>query len=333
VLTVMIFIAMPHLDVIIEDWAERGLAVPAIPIVATAARQTTRFGLLIVTASLLGVIWAAPLAVGSGFELGGIVREAFEIAVIALVAAFLWNIVATMTVRASRYERLRLSGTPWATGLPRSRLGTIVPLMSAGGKTGIVAVALVAVLIILGFNVWPLITGLSVFGLAVGFGCQALVKDVVTGPFLLIDDSFRFGEHIETAGARGTVEKISIRSVSLRSDGGSIVTVPYGQIGNIENFSRDWATETLSFRVPFETDIHLLLSLLDEIGNGMAVDPELASGFLRPFRSTGISDVENSCLTITAEFTARPGRQAAIRRAALKAAQLGFKERGIRLVS
>jgi small-conductance mechanosensitive channel len=152
-------------------------------------------------------------------------------------------------------------------------------LVSTGGKCAIVALAMVSVLVTLGFNVWPLITGLSVFGLAVGFGCQALVKDVVTGPFLLIDDSFRFGEFIETAGAKGTVEKISIRSVSVRSAEGSIVSVLYSQIGTIENFSLDWVTETFGFHAPFESDIQLALGLFNRIGEDMARDPAWLSGF------------------------------------------------------
>ena len=96
---------------------------------------------------------------------------------------------------------------------PRSRLGTLVPLLSGVGKSSILALALLSILVSVGVNVWPLITGLSVFGLAIGFGSQTLVKDVVSGLFFLIDDAFRFGEYIETTGAKGTVEKISVRSV------------------------------------------------------------------------------------------------------------------------
>jgi small-conductance mechanosensitive channel len=333
VMTVLLFIATPHLDAIIETWAERGLAMATIPILGTAARQTARFALLIVTFSMLGIIWAAPLAIGSGFQLRSVARDAIGIALIALVAAFLWNIVGTLVSRATSYERQRLPGVSGAGGSPRTRLGTIVPLLSVGGKSGIVAMAFVSILVSLGFNVWPLVTGLSVFGLAVGFGCQAIVKDIVSGPFFLIDDSFRFGEYIETAGAKGTVEKISVRSVSLRSAEGSIVTVPYGQIGTIENFSRDWVVQALAFRVAFDTDVELVLKLFNKIGDEMAADPELAFGFLKPFRGTGISDVENGSLVIKAEFTARPGRQSAIRRAALRAVQVEFRESGIQIVA
>jgi moderate conductance mechanosensitive channel len=331
VLTVLVFIATPHLDAMIEAWAQSGLESPGIAIFDTAGRQTVRFTILIITVSLLGIIWAAPLALALGFDLRSVARDAIGIVVVALIAAFLWNVVGTMSSRTTYYERQAL-GAPAGKGIPRSRLGTIIPLLSGAGKSSIVALALLSVLVWLGFNVWPLITGLSVFGLAVGFGCQALVKDIVSGPFFLIDDSFRFGEYIEMSGAKGTVEKISVRSVSLRSAEGSIVTVPYGQIGTIENFSRDWAVETLVFRLAFDTDVELVLHLFDRIGEDLARNPQFFSDLLQPFKGTGISDVEDGTLIVSAEFTAKPGRQGSIRRAALKAIHAAFRDNGIRTV-
>jgi small-conductance mechanosensitive channel len=180
--------------------------------------------------------------------------------------------------------------------------------------------------------VWPLITGLSVFGLAIGFGSQTLVKDVVSGLFFLIDDAFRFGEYIETSGAKGTVEKISVRSVTLRNSRGSVSTVPYGQMGKIQNFSRDWVIEKLTFRVAFDTDVELVRKLFKKIGEEIAADPELAPDLIEPFKSQGIGDVEDGTLIIRTKFTAKPGKQSMIRRAALKAVHKAFRENGIHAV-
>lgn len=329
VLTDLIFIATPHLDAMMQRWAQRGLEMRTVHIMGTAARQTCRFAGFIVTLSLLGILWSAPLAFAVGLDLRSLTHDAIGIGLIALIASFLWNVVGTLTARAMFNDSKALGISRDAAGTPRSRLGTIVPLLSGTGKTAISALAFLSILVTLGFNVWPLITGLSVFGLAVGFGCQAIVKDVVSGPFFLIDDAFRFGEHIETSGARGTVEKISIRSVSIRRPQGSIVTIPYGAIGTIENFSRDWVVEKLSFRVPFDTDVEFVQDLLEKIGEDIGADPRLSADLLQPFTSTGISGVEDGTLVIRAEFTAKPGRQSAIRRAALKAVQTAFRANGI----
>jgi small-conductance mechanosensitive channel len=232
-----------------------------------------------------------------------------------------------------RPEALSVSTDEEMQAAPRSRLGTLVPLLSAVGKSSILALVLLSILVSLGVNVWPLITGLSVFGLAIAFGSQTLVKDVVSGLFFLIDDAFRFGEYVETSSAKGTVEKISIRSVSLRHHRGALATVPYGQIGEIQNFSRDWVVEKLTFRLALDTDVEKVRKLFKKIGQDIAADPELAGDLLEPFKSQGIAEVDDGTLLIRAKFKARPGKQYMIRRAALTAAHNAFRENGIKAVS
>ena len=331
-LTVLVFLATPHLDTMIGNWAQRGLEFPDISILTTAGRQTARFTIVVVMIAMLGTLWATPLAAGFGIDLGEVARGASGVALIALVAAFLWNVVGTVTGRALRAELPAVGGDEEVLGAPRSRLGTLVPLLSAVGKSSILALALLSILVSVGVNVWPLITGLSVFGLAIGFGSQTLVKDVVSGLFFLVDDAFRFGEYIETSGAKGTVEKISIRSVSLRHQRGALATIPYGEIGKIQNFSRDWMIEKLTFRVALDTDVEKVRKIFKKIGQDIMADPELAGDLLEPFKSQGISEVEDGTLVIRAKFKAKAGKQSMIRRAALTAVHRAFQENGIKAV-
>ena len=331
-LTVLMFLATPHLDTMIGNWAQRGLESPDISILTTAGRQTARFTIVVIVIAMLGTLWATPLAAGFGIDLGEVARGASGVALIALVAAFLWNVVGTVTGRALRAELPAVGGDEEVLGAPRSRLGTLVPLLSAVGKSSILALALLSILVSVGVNVWPLITGLSVFGLAIGFGSQTLVKDVVSGLFFLVDDAFRFGEYIETSGAKGTVEKISIRSVSLRHQRGALATIPYGEIGKIQNFSRDWMIEKLTFRVALDTDVEKVRKIFKKIGQDIVADPELAGDLLEPFKSQGISEVEDGTLVIRAKFKAKAGKQSMIRRAALTAVHRAFQENGIKAV-
>jgi len=332
-LTALIFIGTPHLDTMISHWAQRGLESPSTSIAAAAGMQTARFTVLVLMIALLETVWATPLAVGLGFSIESVATNVFNMALIALGAAFLWNVIGTVTGRALLAELPGAADDPEALSMPRSRLGTLVPLLSGIGKSTILALALLCALVTMGINVWPLITGLSVFGLAVGFGSQTLVKDVVSGLFFLIDDAFRFGEYIETSGAKGTVEKISIRSVSLRHQRGALATIPYGQIGKIQNYSRDWVIEKLTFRVAFDTDIELVRKLFKKIGQDIAADPEIAGDLLEPFKSQGIAEVDDGTLVITAKFKAKAGRQIMIRRAVMVAVHRAFRENGIHAVS
>ena len=97
----------------------------------------------------------------------------------------------------------------------------------------------------MGLQIGPLLAGAGVVGIAVGFGAQTLVRDILSGVFFLLDDAFRVGEYIESGGIRGTVESFSLRSVKLRHLNGQLHTVPFGDLKAITNFSRDWVVETL----------------------------------------------------------------------------------------
>ncbi len=328
-LTIVIVFLTPHLDAVIASNANRAMESPRVPIVGVAIRQTARFAVLIIMITMLGAIWAAPLASGFGIDLGSTATGAAHVALIAIAAAFLWSIVGVVTRRARQAGD---AATHAAQAVPHSRLGTLVPLLSGTAKATILALAFLSVLVSLGVNVWPLITGLSVFGLAIGFGSQTLVKDVVSGLFFLIDDAFRMGEYIETSGAKGTVEKISVRSVTLRNARGPVATVPYGQMGKIQNFSRDYSIEKLAFRVAFDTDVELVRRLFKKIGQDVATDPELAPDIIETFKSQGIADVEDGTLMIRGKFVAKPGKQSMIRRSVLKAVHQAFRENGIHAV-
>jgi small-conductance mechanosensitive channel len=205
----------------------------------------------------------------------------------------------------------------------------VLPLIVGGVKASLLALGLLTILLALGVNVWPLVTGLSVFGLAIGFGSQALVRDIVSGLFFLADDAFRLGEYVETSGAKGVVEKISIRSVSLRHPRGALATIPYGQIGKIQNFSRDWVIEKLAFRVAFDTDADKVRRLFKRIGQDVAEDPELSADLIEPFKSQGIAAVEDGTLVIRGKFKARAGRQFQIRKRVFAEVHRAFRENGI----
>ena len=115
-----------------------------------------------------------------------------------------------------------------------------------------------SILTSLGVNIAPILAGAGVLGIAIGFGAQSLVKDVVSGIFFLVDDAFRVGEYVEIDQLRGTVERISIRSLQIRHHRGAVHTLPFGELKSLTNYSRDWVIMKLEFRVPFETDMKLV---------------------------------------------------------------------------
>ena len=205
-----------------------------------------------------------------------------------------------------------------ASGPPASRISTMMPLLR---RTVAVLIGLVAVMIALedfGVNITPLIAGASVFGIAISFGSQTLVKDIVSGIFYLSDDAFRVGEYIDCGKAKGTVEGFTLRSIKLRHQNGQVHTIPFGQLGQITNFSRDWITVKFNLRFARDTDIEKLRKAAKKIGAEIAELPQFKDEILAPFKMQGVADIVENALLIRFKFTARPGNPAAIQREAVK---------------
>lgn|GEM_PF-223584 len=205
-----------------------------------------------------------------------------------------------------------------ANAAPASRLSTMMPLMR---RTAAVLIILIAVMVALqdfGVNITPLIAGASVFGIAISFGSQTLVKDIVSGLFYLSDDAFRVGEYIDCGKAKGTVEGFTLRSIKLRHQNGQVHTIPFGQLGQITNFSRDWITVKFNLRFARDTDIEKLRKASKKIGADIMEMPALAEQILAPFKMQGVADISGNAILVRFKFTARPGNPAAIQREALK---------------
>jgi small-conductance mechanosensitive channel len=210
-----------------------------------------------------------------------------------------------------------------------SRLATVMPLIRV---TMVILICLIALLIVLselGVNIAPILAGASVFGLAISFGSQTLVRDIVSGIFYLADDAFRVGEYIDCGKAKGTVESFTLRSVRLRHQNGPVHTIPFGQLGQITNFSRDWSTVKFALRFMADTDLEKLRKIVKTIGAEMMEDPDLKNEILEPLKMMGVVDIADSALVVRFKFTARPGNPTIIQRNALKHMVRAFREAGI----
>ena len=145
-------------------------------------------------------------------------------------------------------------------------MATLLPLLRVVLLVTLLTMVAMSILSSMGVNIAPILAGASVMGIAIGFGAQSLVKDVVSGIFFLIDDAFRVGEYVEIDQLRGTVEKISIRSLQIRHHRGAVHTLPFGELKSMTNYSRDWVIMKLEFRVPFDTDLKLVKKLVKQVG-------------------------------------------------------------------
>jgi len=199
-------------------------------------------------------------------------------------------------------------------GAGASRLATLLPLLR--NLLIVVVFALIGTIVLagMGVNVAPLFAGAGIIGLAVGFGAQTLIRDIFSGAFFLADDAFRRGEYIDIGGVMGSVEKISVRSFQLRHQNGPLHTIPFGEIKQLTNYSRDWAIMKLKLRLVYGTDIEKVRKLIKKLGQQLAADPEIGHLFIDPLKSQGVVEMEDSAMICRVKFMTRPGDQFLARR-------------------
>jgi small-conductance mechanosensitive channel len=179
-------------------------------------------------------------------------------------------------------------------------------------------------------NIGPLIAGAGVFGLAIGFGAQTLVKDIISGVFFLMDDAFRVGDYLEVAGTKGSVEHISLRSLRLRNPRGMVYFIPFGDISMVTNLSRDYVIMKLDFRVRYDTDVEKIRKVIKKkVYRPIMENPVLGPKLLEPIKSQGVREMDDSAMIMRVKYKTKPGDQFEIRKEVYRLMQESFKEEGI----
>jgi small-conductance mechanosensitive channel len=261
-----------------------------------------------------------------------ILSTLFNVGLVALIGYLAWLFAESWIDRKLLSERTKSAAAApagEAAAAPGTRLETVLPILRRTVRICILILAAMFILSGIGVNIAPLIAGAGIVGVAIGFGAQTLVKDVITGMFSLMDDAFRVGEYIEAGDAAGTVERFNARSIVLRGYLGAVYTVPYGELGAVTNYSRDWVIMKLRFRVPTDTDLVKVRKIFKAIGKDLAADPDLGPDLIEPFKSQGVIEVDDSAFVISGKFMTRPGRQFGVRKAAYEKVQTAFRENGI----
>lgn len=269
-------------------------------------------------------LWGIDLSVGRFFT-----RTAMSIIVTVLLGFIIWEFIKARIDRRLEEEMPDQDEDMEEGGAGGSRSGTLLLLLR---KFVLVVMFVVVTLVILqsfGLNIGPLIAGAGVIGLAIGFGSQALVRDIISGIFFLIDDAFRVGDYIETAGTKGTVELISLRSLRLRHPRGMVHTIPFGDMGSVTNFSRDYIITKLDIRVRFDADVEKIRKIVKKINVDLQNHEELGAVLLDKIKSQGVRELDDSAMILRVKFKTIPGGQFGVRREIYHRLQQKFSENGI----
>ena len=287
-----------------------------------------RFVVVVSAVVCIGLFWGVQPWNMSAANSGPaqIVRVLIDVMVAFLIGDLVWT--ATKTAIDRRMASMPKLVPGMAPG-PEARMATLLPLIKKVVLVTILVMVALIGLSSMGINITPLLAGAGVVGLAVGFGAQALVRDIVSGVFFLIDAAFRVGEYIEMGDIRGTVDSMSIRSLQLRHHRGAVHTILFGELKSLTNYSRDWVMMKLEFRVPFDTDLKLAKKIVKTIDAELQENPDYGGNFLQPLKFQGVRRMEEFNMVVGVKFMTKPGGQWTIRRDAYQRIRDEFEKAGI----
>lgn len=255
-----------------------------------------------------------------------VVSSVISIAVVLVIALVVWELVA------GAIERYLDATDTNGIALERSaRARTLLPLM----RNAVLVVLLVMVTLIVlsevGVNIAPLLAGAGVLGVAVGFGSQKLVQDVITGAFILFEDTMAVGDVVQLGSHSGVVESMTIRAIRLRDFNGAIHTLPFSSVSDVVNMTKDFSFAVFEVGVAYREDADEVMTVLKDLGAELQADPEFGPLILEPLEIVGLDRFDASSVVIKARFKTLPIKQWSVMREFNRRMKRRFDELGIEI--
>ncbi|MDP6475694.1 MAG: mechanosensitive ion channel [Alphaproteobacteria bacterium] len=249
-----------------------------------------------------------------------------SIIAIALVALAIWEIASSMI---DRY--LSATDEEGEQKERGQRARTLLPLARNALRIVIGIVALLMILTEIGIDVTPILAGVGVIGLAIGFGAQTLVKDVITGIFILLENSLAVGDVVSVGGASGVVETISIRSIRLRDVRGNVHTIPFSAASTVTNMTKDYSYYLVEAGVAYRENYDEVAEIMREVGEDLRADADFGGDILEPISIMGLDRFEDSAVIVRARLKTEPAMQWSIGREYNRRLKAAFDARGIEM--
>jgi small conductance mechanosensitive channel len=255
-----------------------------------------------------------------------IAEAALAVGLILVITSVAWHVAGLLVVRL-----LTLAAGRRRDERTVRRVDALVPLMRSVLQMIIGVLAALLILSELGVNIAPLLAGAGILGLAVGFGAQTLVKDLITGVTILLEDGATVGDVVEVAGHAGVVEEMRIRVIELRDLAGAVHLIPYSEVTSIINHTQDFSFHLMEVGVAYREDTDEVCGVLNEISDEMRRDDTFGPDILEPLEILGVDKFADSAVVIKARLKTKPGRQWATGREFNRRMKQQFDRRGIEI--
>ncbi|MFT5485536.1 MAG: small-conductance mechanosensitive channel [Paracoccaceae bacterium] len=252
--------------------------------------------------------------------IGSIVSSGFVI----VIAVIFWEMVSSAI---ERYLARSANGEVELS----ARAKTLLPLLR---KALLIVVSTIVVFIVLsevGVNIGPLLAGAGVVGLAIGFGSQTLVKDVITGVFILAEDQFAVGDVVRVNDKAGVVEEITIRTIRIRDVGGNVHMIPFSSVGMVENMTKDFSRYVFDVGIAYREDVDEVIEVLRKLGEEIQADDYYGALINQPIEIMGLQKFDDSAVIVRARLTTKPIKQWEVGREFNRRMKRRFDELGIEI--
>jgi moderate conductance mechanosensitive channel len=272
-----------------------------------------RIALAVVFIEVLGRIWGFSLfEFAQRNTVGRVISDSLSSIGLILLVTWLLGVVLDTAIQ----EALKPPLNKRSARQPSTRIKTILPMLRNAIKIILVVICSITTMANLGINVAPLLAGAGVVGLAIGFGSQQLVQDVITGLFIIIEDTISIGDWVVLdSGHSGTVESLTIRTLRLRDGKGFVHSVPFGQIKAVTNQSRQFAYAFFAIQFTYDSDIDSATALIREAGGSISDDLLLKGNLQGPLEVFGLDRMDLNGVVLTAQFRTVSGGQYGVSRA------------------
>lgn len=292
-----------------------------------ALRKILKFAIIAFTILLLVSAWGMNtlewFTEGAGKVLLGAV---LNVLMIVMVALFFWELASGSIERylgqTDNQGKVRVSSPRMRTLLTVARNALLVVLT---------VVAALMVLSELGINIAPLLAGAGVVGLAIGFGSQRLVQDVINGAFILFQDLMSVGDVVKLGDKAGVVEALSIRTVRLRDLAGTVHTIPFSTIEGVSNLTREFSYHVFDLGIAYREDVDEVIELLKQIGEELRADAVIGPLIYEPLEVFGLDAFGDSAIVIKGRIKTQPIKQWQVGRAFNRLVKKRFDEQGIEI--
>jgi small conductance mechanosensitive channel len=242
------------------------------------------------------------------------------------------GMILLFTVLQRLVERFRFLYEGRLSGATeRKRADTLTHVIRDVARMVIVVVGGMMILSEVGVDLKPLLAAAGLGGLAIGIGAQSLVKDVISGFFIILEDSIRVGDVVEIAGVGGLVEEVTLRTVVLRDQAGSVHVIPNGHIDKVKNLTQLYSYYVFDIGVAYRENVDDIMAVLKDIGEELRLDPDFAEDILEPLEMLGVDRFADSAVIIKSRIKTKPMQQWRIGREMNRRIKNTFDAKGIEM--